>query len=81
VPDEFVNVRSMVDDVENAVDFYTSPSASRCALATRRRSPTSCAAICGCYSVARRAWPGGRCPSGRTPERGNQIGLFQPAGT
>ena len=48
MPDEFVNVRYMVDDVEKAVAFYTRISASSSVRISPRRSPTSFAAICGC---------------------------------
>ncbi len=69
VSDELVNVRYMVDDVEDAVGFYTTHFGFTLPPAPRRRSPTSCAATCGCCSAARRARPGGRCPTVGRPSR------------
>ena len=48
MPDEFVNVRYMVDDVETPSPSTPPTSASSCAPAPPPRSPTSSAATCGC---------------------------------
>ena len=51
--DSTVNVRYLVDDVQAALDFYTTTSALPCGPRTCRRSPTSPAATCGCCSPGR----------------------------
>ena len=48
MPDELVNVRYMVNDVENAVAFTPPTSALSCAPAPPPRSPTSSGATCVC---------------------------------
>jgi predicted enzyme related to lactoylglutathione lyase len=48
VPDELVNVRNMVDDVESAVAFYTTHFGFTVRSNAAPRSPTSCAATCAC---------------------------------
>ena len=42
----------MVDDVDDAIDFYTNHFGFESAPAPRPRSPTSSAATCGCCSAA-----------------------------
>ena len=70
MPDELVNVRYMVDDVEDAVVFYSMHFRFRCAPAPPPRSPTSRAATCGCCSAVWRARPGGRCLTAARRHRG-----------
>ena len=48
MPDEFVNVRYMVDDVESAVAFYTTHFGFELLTSAPPRSPTSSAATSGC---------------------------------
>ena len=48
MPDEFVNVRYMVDDVERAVAFYTTHFGFELRTSFPLRSPTSPRATCGC---------------------------------
>ena len=48
MPDEFVNVRYMVDDVESAVAFYTTHFGFELRSAPSPRSPTSSGATCVC---------------------------------
>ena len=73
MPDELVNVRYMVDDVENAIAFYTThfgfERAHQRRTRVRRRRPRQPAAAA---ERARRARPGGRCPTGarRSPAAG-----------
>ena len=79
MPEDLVNVRYMVDDVEAALDFYTTHLGF--ALGTeraRRRSPRSSAAACGCCSAGRPAPPAGRCPTVGSPAPGgwNRIHLI-----
>ena len=70
MPDEFVNVRYMVDDVEDAVAFYTDHFGFTLRFSAAPASPTSCAAACGCCSAVRRARPEDRCPTDARPHPG-----------
>ncbi len=44
-----VNVRYMVDDVDTAVEFYTTHPASPCVPARRRRSRMWFGGTCACF--------------------------------
>ena len=70
MPDESVNVRYMVDDVDGAVAFYTTHfgfelRTERGARVRRRRARPPAAAA----ERPEPARPGGRCPTARTPAR------------
>ena len=67
--DEIVNVRYMVSDVEESIDFYTTLLDFEVLTSARRRSPTSSGATCACCSPVPRARPVGRCPTARRPAR------------
>ena len=77
--DEIVNVRYMVDDVEQVdrvlhrAARLRGPDQRR-----RRRSPMSSGATCVCCSPGRRARPAVRCPMARRPDPGgwNRIHLI-----
>ena len=72
MPDETVNVRYMVDDVEQAVDFYT----THFGFELRSSHPPAFADVVRgnlrLLLAGRRARPAGRCPMGANPD---------PAGT
>ena len=69
--DEIVNVRYMVDDVDDVDRLLHRAARLRGAdRAPRPRSPTSSGATCGCCSPGRRARPAGRCPTARRPDPG-----------
>ena len=70
MPNELVNVRYIVDDVDAAVAFYTNHFGFKVRSTPHPRSPTSSAATCGCSSAAPRARPGGRCPTAARPRPG-----------
>jgi catechol 2,3-dioxygenase-like lactoylglutathione lyase family enzyme len=78
VPDEFVNVRYMVDDVENAVAFYT----THLGFAVRsNRSPAFADVVRGNLRLllsGPTSSAGRPMPDGRTPEPGgwNRIHLI-----
>lgn len=59
---ELVSVRYLVDDVDTALDFYTSHLGFEELSNAAPRSQTSCGATYGCYSAARRAQLADRCP-------------------
>ena len=63
MPDELVNVRYMVDDVEKAVDFYT----AHCGFTVRStHAPAFADNVRGnlrCCSTAPRARPDVQCPT------------------
>jgi hypothetical protein len=59
VPMMLVNVRYMIDDVEDAVDFYTTHFGFTIRSNFAPGSPTSSSATCASFSAARRARPGG----------------------
>ena len=69
--DETVNVRYMVDDVDESIAFYTEHLGFEVLDAARRpRSPTSSEATCACCSPDPRAPRAGRCPTAPNRDRG-----------
>ena len=67
--DEMVNVRYMVDDVDDSVAFYTKQLGFNLLISARPPSRTSSGAIFVCSSRAR-ARRGVRCPTAATPGPG-----------
>jgi catechol 2,3-dioxygenase-like lactoylglutathione lyase family enzyme len=58
VPDDLVNVRYMVDDVDAAIAFYTTHLGFTLRSSAALLSPTSSGATCGCSSAAHElGWP------------------------
>ena len=77
-PEDMVDVRDMVDDVQSAIDFTPPISASR---ARPPRSPTSPAAACSsCCWPGRKARRACRCPTAASPGRaaGTDIDFIVP---
>jgi catechol 2,3-dioxygenase-like lactoylglutathione lyase family enzyme len=77
VPDDFVNVRYMVDNVENAVDFYT----THLAFTLRSKYPAFADVVRGNLRLllsGPTSSAGRPMPDGRTPESGgwNRIHLI-----
>ena len=65
---EMVSVRYMVDDVDEAIAFYTKILGFELLTHPGHRSQTSSAATSACCSPGRRAPPAGRCPMAPNPD-------------
>ena len=70
--DEMVNVRYMVDDVDESIAFYTKHLGFDVLTRRRPRSRTSSEATCACCSPDPRAPRAGRCPM--APDRNQEAG-------
>ena len=67
--DEIVNVRYMVDDVEQSIEFYTQLLGFDVLTNAPRHSPTSSGATSDSCCPGRRARRADRCPTAHSPAR------------